>query len=82
MKAVSGRSIRKMIAMGRLLRSIGLVLMLVAPDLALAKSGYMRPPQLEPFQTDLTSAPQIGSCGPKRYLDPQTDECRGAADWR
>jgi len=84
-----------MIAMGRQLRSIGLVLVtLLAPGWALAKGGYMRPPQLEPFHDGLAPSPPtlqtashpsgllIGGCGPKRYRDAQTHECRGPADLR
>lgn len=79
--------------MSRHLRSIGLVLVLLAPDVALAKGGYMRPPQLQPFRATLApvlpSLPSlslppglIGGCGPKRYLDARTHQCRGPADWR
>lgn len=72
----------------RQLRSIGLVLVLFAPDMALAKGGYMRP-QLQPFHASLAPAlpsitlpagPLIGGCGPKRYVDPHTHHCRGPAD--
>lgn len=75
--------------MGRQLAWIGLTLALVTPDPTLAKGGYMRPPQLQPFHASLAPAlpsvalpagPLIGGCGPKRYLDPQTHHCRGPAD--
>ena len=71
---------------------IGLALTFsLAADLAFAKGGYVRPPQLVPFRASvvplpslptvsLPAGPLIGGCGPKRYRDPQTHQCRGPAD--
>lgn len=70
---------------------VGLALALLAPDHALAKGGYVRPPQLQPFPAiivhppttiSLPPGPLIRHCGPKRYINARTHQCQGPSDWR
>jgi hypothetical protein len=77
--------------MSRQFASVGLALALLVPDLALAKGGYVRPPQLQPFRAiiapslpslSLPQVPLIRTCGPKRYLNVRTHQCQWPSDWR
>jgi hypothetical protein len=60
------------------------VTLFFAPESALAKGGYARPPdsRFDTAGSAPTQAPGtiLGGCGPKRVRDAVTQKCRGPAD--
>ena len=62
---------------------VSLALLIVAPEGALARGGYSRPPEPQCGHGGI-SMPQpgviLGGCGPKRVRDQATGKCRGPAD--
>jgi len=64
---------------------------LAIPDYALAKGGYMRPPDPKPVEASIIPHPKLsiprlspkhllGGCGRGAIRDPQTHKCRGPGD--
>jgi hypothetical protein len=81
----------RLMTMFRQLAFVGVAAALMAPDLALAKGGYVRPPPPQPMNATLAPAsPSVappsewpaGNCGPKRFLNARIHRCQGPGDWR
>ena len=78
--------------MGRLVILVALAeLTIVAPTLASAKGGYVRPPPVHviaavplvvPHSLPNISAHEVlGGCGSHRQRDPETQRCRGPGNF-